>query len=86
MRTKNREQVESRRYRRKRKVRVWPVTSCCSTNQDIETGDLLVDARGRLYRAEECSRSHAGELYPRLIRPPTPEMRAVVRDGEVWWE
>ena len=58
-------------------------------NWDIEVGDKLITADGKLYRAEKSSgwgKRAAGELYPREIKPPIKGAKAVLIDGVGYWE
>jgi len=58
-------------------------------NWDIEIGDKLITADGKLYRAEASSgrgKRTAGELYPREIKPPVEGAKAVLIDGVGYWE
>lgn len=78
------------RYRRKRSSKVWGYSSW---NWDAECGDLMVrHASGELFRLEESSgrnKAAAGELTPRLIKPPVKGARAEIRNingtDEVFW-
>ncbi len=72
-----------RKYRSKAKVRRWD-----PWDFDVEVGDLLVDSFGKLYRAAQSrgrDKAASGELTPITIKPPSPELRAKIIDGEVWW-
>jgi len=73
------------RYRRRRSSTVWHFNARA---WDAEPGDLMVTHDGTLYRLEESSgwgKREAGELTPRTIKPPRPELYAVIHEGEVWW-
>jgi hypothetical protein len=78
-----RSMVKVRKYRSKARVLHWD-----PWNEDIEPGDLLVDLHGHLFRAAQSrgrNKAAMGELTPITIKPPSPELRAKIIDGEVWW-
>jgi len=73
------------RYKRRRSARVYHWNPW---NPDIEIGDLLVDHRGKLYRAEASTgwgKRKAGDLTPREIKPPDDTMKAIIVGDEVFW-
>lgn len=56
-------------------------------NFDAEPGDLMV-GHGKLYRLEDRKRGNmaaAGELYPRLIKPPVEGLFAILDGEDVFW-
>lgn len=58
-------------------------------NWDIEPGDILVDGfTGKAYRAEVNSSEptrNAGILYPRKLKPPFKDAKAIIEDGRMYW-
>lgn len=75
------------RYRKRKKTRVlW----YSEYNFDAEPGDLMVSrfGDGKLYRLEDRKygpMAALGELYPRLIHPPSKELKALRQGNEVYW-
>lgn len=72
------------RYRKRKTTRVlgWN-----PYNFDAEPGDLMV-GHGKLYRLEDRRigpMAALGELYPREIQPPSPNLKAIKLEGEVFW-
>lgn len=78
-----------RRYQRRLAARVFAGIGCSSYAASIEEGDLIVESEhGRLYRAEASSgadKRAAGDLTPRLIRPPLEGLRAIRVGDDIWW-
>ncbi|KKN02490.1 hypothetical protein LCGC14_1117160 [marine sediment metagenome] len=75
------------KYRKRKTTKVLRFNA---RNFDAEPGDLMVETygSGKLYRLEDRRigpMATAGELYPRLIKPPTEGLKAVIEDGEVFW-
>ena len=57
-------------------------------NQSASPGDKMVDSEGIAYRLEQSTgywKRNAGDLTPRLIKPPHSKAKAVIRNGQLWW-
>lgn len=72
-----------RQYRSKRKVHHYN-----PWNEEAQPGDLVVDMKGRLFCLMESNgrnKRAAGDLTPKQIKPPLPDLCATIIDNKVWW-
>ena len=76
------------KYRKRKATRAYPFPYSTTSTSDCEIGDLLIDDEGRLFRLKESTgwgKRMAGELTPCQIKPPHPNMKAAIENGDIYW-
>jgi len=56
-------------------------------NEDADPGDVMVGYGQAwfLYTSRGRHKSARGELSMRLLKPPSPDLVAVIHEGKLWW-
>ena len=76
------------KYRKRKSTRAFIFPLFTHFTDDYESGDLLIDDKGGLFRLKESTgwgKRMAGELTPCEIKPPQHGMRAILENDNIYW-